>query len=294
MRQRGSWYVIAAAMLWGTTGTAQALAPDGAQPVIVGTVRLVVGGIALMAFALMRGVLRDGKRWSIWPTLLAALSMAAYQLFFFAGVAKTGVVVGTMVGIGSAPIMTGLLGYLVLGERPGRKWGMATALAVFGCGLLVASGGSIHIDILGILLALGAGLSYAIFTLVSKELLEDHPPEAVMAVAFFLGAVLLFPLFFRADLVWLFQPRGLVIGLWLGFVTVAVAYTLFARGLKLVPVATAGTLTLAEPLTAATLGVFLLGERITPLAFLGIVLIFTGLVILTLKRNRSPLERPLA
>ena len=294
MRQRGSWYVIAAAMLWGTTGTAQALAPDGAQPVIIGTVRLVVGGIALMAFALMRGVLRDGKRWSIWPTLLAALSMAAYQLFFFAGVAKTGVVVGTMVGIGSAPIMTGLLGYLVLGERPGRKWGMATALAVVGCGLLVASGGSIHIDILGILLALGAGLSYAIFTLVSKELLEDHPPEAVMAVAFFLGAVLLFPLFFRADLVWLFQPRGLVIGLWLGFVTVAVAYTLFARGLKLLPVATAGTLTLAEPLTAATLGVFLLGERITPLAFLGIVLIFTGLVILTLKRNRSPLERPLA
>lgn len=294
MRQRGSWYVIAAAMLWGTTGTAQALAPDGAQPVIIGTVRLVVGGIALMAFALMRGVLRDGKRWSIWPTLLAALSMAAYQLFFFAGVAKTGVVVGTMVGIGSAPIMTGLLGYLVLGERPGRKWGMATALAVVGCGLLVASGGSIHIDILGILLALGAGLSYAIFTLVSKELLEDHPPEAVMAVAFFLGAVLLFPLFFRADLVWLFQPRGLVIGLWLGFVTVAVAYTLFARGLKLVPVATAGTLTLAEPLTAATLGVFLLGERITPLAFLGIVLIFTGLVILTLKSNRSPIERPLA
>jgi DME family drug/metabolite transporter len=294
MRQRGSWYVIAAAMLWGTTGTAQALAPDGAQPVIVGTVRLVVGGIALMAFALMRGVLRDGKRWSIWPTLLAALSMAAYQLFFFAGVAKTGVVVGTMVGIGSAPIMTGLLGYLVLGERPGRKWGMATALAVVGCGLLVASGGSIHIDILGILLALGAGLSYAIFTLVSKELLEDHPPEAVMAVAFFLGAVLLFPLFFRADLVWLFQPRGLVIGLWLGFVTVAVAYTLFARGLKLLPVATAGTLTLAEPLTAATLGVFLLGERITPLAFLGIVLIFTGLVILTLKSNRSPIERPLA
>ncbi len=294
MRQRGSWYVIAAAMLWGTTGTAQALAPDGAQPVIIGTVRLVVGGIALMAFALMRGVLRDGKRWSIWPTLLAALSMAAYQLFFFAGVAKTGVVVGTMVGIGSAPIMTGLLGYLVLGERPGRKWGMATALAVVGCGLLVASGGSIHIDILGILLALGAGLSYAIFTLVSKELLEDHPPEAVMAVAFFLGAVLLFPLFFRADLVWLFQPRGLVIGLWLGFVTVAVAYTLFARGLKLVPVATAGTLTLAEPLTAATLGVFLLGERITPLAFLGIVLIFTGLVILTLKSNQSPIERPLA
>ena len=287
MRQRGSWYVIFAAMLWGTTGTTQALAPDGAQPVIVGTVRLVLGGVMLMVYALMRGDLRDGKRWSSRSTIPAALSMAAYQLFFFTGVAKTGVAVGTIVGIGSAPIMTGLLGYLVLGERPDRKWGAATVLAILGCGLLIASGESIHIDIPGILLALGAGFSYAIFTLVSKELLEDHPPEAVMAVAFFLGAVLLFPFFFRADLAWLFQPPGLVVGLWLGFVTVTIAYTLFARGLRLLPVATAGTLTLAEPLTAGTLGVLLLGERITPLAFLGIVLIFTGLVMLTLRNDTS-------
>lgn len=294
MKQHGSWYIIFAAMLWGTTGTAQALAPEGAQPVIVGTVRIVVGGVALMVYALIRGNMRDGKRWSFWPTLLAALSMAAYQLFFFAGVAKTGVAIGTIVGIGSAPIMTGLLGYLVLGERPGRKWGIATALAVVGCGLLVASGGSLQVDILGIFLALGAGFSYAVFTLMSKELLSDHAPEAVMAVAFFLGAVLLAPLFFIADLDWLFQPRGMLVGLWLGLITVAVAYTLFARGLKLVPVATAGTLTLAEPLTAGTLGIFLLGESITPLAFLGIVLIFAGLVILTIKTDRLPFERPLA
>ena len=163
-----------------------------------------------------------------------------------------------------------------------------------GCGLLVASGGSLQVDILGIFLALGAGFSYAVFTLMSKELLSDHAPEAVMAVAFFFGAVLLAPLFFIADLEWLFQPRGMLVGLWLGLVTVAVAYTLFARGLKLVPVATAGTLTLAEPLTAGTFGIFLLGESITPLAFLGIVLIFAGLVILTIKTDRLPFQRPLA
>ena len=294
MNQRGNWYIVAAAMLWGTTGTAQALAPYGVGPVIVGTVRLVIGGIALMAFALARGDLHDGNRWPFWSTFIAASSMAAYQLFFFAGVAKTGVAVGTIVGIGSAPIMTGLLGYLWRGERPGHRWGVATVLAIIGCSLLIASGGSIHVDILGILLALGAGFSYAIFTLVSKGLLEDHPPEAVMAVAFFLGAVLLSPFLITADLAWLFQPRGLAIGLWLGFVTVAVAYTLFARGLKLVHVATAGTLTLAEPLTAGTLGIFLLGEKMSPIAFLGIILIFAGLLILTFGGSKSSLKRPLA
>jgi DME family drug/metabolite transporter len=67
----------------------------------------------------------------------------------------------------------------------------------------------------------------------------------------------------------------------LGLVTVSLAYNLFALGLSRVPVATAATLTLAEPLTAGLLGVFLLGEPLTPLAGLGILLIFTGLALVS-------------
>jgi DME family drug/metabolite transporter len=50
-------------------------------------------------------------------------------------------------------------------------------------------------------------------------------------------------------------------------------------------VATAATLTLAEPLTAGMLGVFLLGERLTPLAVFGILLIFTGLALVSVKQR---------
>jgi DME family drug/metabolite transporter len=56
---------------------------------------------------------------------------------------------------------------------------------------------------------------------------------------------------------------------------------LFARGLRAVPVATAVTLSLAEPLTATTLGLFVLGERLTPSALLGIGLLFSGLALLS-------------
>jgi DME family drug/metabolite transporter len=58
-------------------------------------------------------------------------------------------------------------------------------------------------------------------------------------------------------------------------------------------VAAATTLTLAEPLTAGALGVFLLGERLTPIAFMGILLIFVGLALLTLGREKIPLEDPI-
>jgi DME family drug/metabolite transporter len=76
------------------------------------------------------------------------------------------------------------------------------------------------------------------------------------------------------------QPRGALVVLHLGLVTVGLAYTLFGQGLKRVPVSNAVTLTLAEPMTAGILGVLLLGEQLTLQAGLGILLIFSGLALL--------------
>jgi DME family drug/metabolite transporter len=89
---------------------------------------------------------------------------------------------------------------------------------------------------------------------------------------------------YRADLHWPHNQRILVI-LHLGVITAALSYTLFARGLSLVPVATAATLTLGEPLTAGLLGVFFLHEPVTTLALFGIGLIFTGLVVLSTEKT---------
>jgi DME family drug/metabolite transporter len=278
--------VLAAAVLWGTTGTAQALAPEGAQPVAIGAMRLAIGGTALLVVAGIRGALRDGPRWPALAIAFAGGSMALYQICFFAGVAKTGVAVATIVAIGTAPILAGVLGFLVRGERPESRWVMATVFAIVGCGLLVAASGRLSVDALGIVLALGAGGAYATYAVASKGLLDERSPDAVMAVVFCLGALLLAPLRFVADLSWLAQPRGLAVALHLGLVATAAAYILFARGLMVIPVATAVTLSLAEPLTAGALGVVVLGEQLTTSAVLGIGLIFTGLVLLALGRRR--------
>ena len=278
--------MLAAAVLWGTTGTAQALAPEGAQPAAIGALRLAIGGSVLLGLAGIRGALPGGLRWPVLDTALAGGSMAAYQICFFTSVARTGVAVATIVAIGTAPILAGVLGLLVRGEHPGIRWGLATVLAVVGCSLLVAAGGGLSVDLLGIVLALGAGAAYATYAVASKGLLEERPPDAVMAVVFCLGAVLLAPLLFVADLSWLAQPRGLAVALHLGLVATAAAYILFARGLMAIPVAAAVTLSLAEPLTAGTLGVVLLGEQLTTSAVLGIGLIFGGLVLLSLGGRR--------
>ncbi|MCA9915716.1 MAG: EamA family transporter, partial [Anaerolineae bacterium] len=100
----GRIWIILAATLWGTTGTSQALAPQGATPLAVGTMRLVIGGVVLFLLALQRGNFRRNPAWFSWNMLGAGICSALYQLTFFAGVSLTGVAVGTLVGIGSAPL----------------------------------------------------------------------------------------------------------------------------------------------------------------------------------------------
>lgn len=273
--------VLGAAVLWGTTGTAQAFAPVGASPVVVGAVRLAIGGTALLLFAARKGDFRRQKRLPFWPTFLGAASIAAYQLCFFAGVWLTGVAVGTIVAIGSAPILAGLLGWLLAGERPQRRWVGATLLAVMGCTFLIASGDGLSVHAGGVFLALGAGAAYAVYAHSSKRLLDQQSPDFVTAVLFSLGALLLLPILFVGDLSWLQSVKGLTVALHLGLIATALAYIFFTRGLQLVPVASAVTLSLAEPLTASLLGVFLLGEALTVYVVVGISLMLAAFALMT-------------
>jgi drug/metabolite transporter, DME family len=140
----------------------------------------------------------------------------------------------------------------------------------------------------GVGLAVVAGGAYAAYTLAAKRLLGDgHPPERVMAAAFGLGALGLLPVLVAGHPAPLFSAGGLALAAFLGIVPTALAYLLFARGLRRLSAAETSTLTLAEPLTAGLLGAAVLGERLTLLSGLGAALVLGGLLVLAVRLPRS-------
>jgi len=286
----GAWFVLAAAVSWGTTGTAQALAPAGAHPLLIGTVRLVVGAAVLLFAAVVRGKMKRPftRYWPWKPTILAAASISAYQLLFFSGVLKSGVAIGTMVGIGSVPIAGGVIGHFMRHEKLSRVWYAATALTMFGVALLALSGGNLRVNGIGLLLAIGAGTAYAFYASFSIDVLLDgngRDSETAVTIIFCTGSLMLAPILFLYDLSWMTEPRGALVAIHLGAITLAAGYSLLTHGLRHVSLSTAMTLTLAEPLTAGLFAVILLGEQLTITAFTGIGLLFAGLALLATKRD---------
>jgi drug/metabolite transporter, DME family len=280
--------VLLAAVCFGTTGTAQALGPEAA-PVTVGATRIAVGGLLLLLVA--RTVTKHAAPWPRPELATIAAAIAVYQLAFFAAVDRTGVAVGTVVALGSAPALAGIAGRLLGGQPLTRRWAQATALACAGVMLLVLGGGGASVDPLGIMLAVVSGSGYATYAVMAKRLLKrGHAPERVMAAAFSLGALLLAPVLVLGDVSWFATTDGLAMALFLGAIPTALAYVLFARGLRHLTPGETATLTLAEPLTATGLGILALGERPGAVAAIGAALVLAGLLTLAAP-ERKPRPR---
>jgi DME family drug/metabolite transporter len=280
--------VLLAALCFATTGTAQALGPSGTTPVGVGAARILVGGAILVLVALARRGGGTTTRWAPGPVAAAAVAVAVYQLAFFAAVADTGVAVGTIVALGSAPTLAGLFEWILDRRRPSGRWAAATALACLGVAALALAGGEADVSATGIALAVTAGAGYATYTLAAKRLMRDgHAPGSVMAAAFGLAALILLPALVASGPGWLGHPGGIALALFLGTIPTALAYLLFANGLKRLTASETATLTLAEPLTAGILGAVVLAEPLSGGSVAGSGLVLAGLLVLAL-----PLSSP--
>ncbi|OLD38849.1 MAG: hypothetical protein AUI57_05580 [Candidatus Rokubacteria bacterium 13_1_40CM_2_68_8] len=283
--------IALAAVSWGTSGSVMTVLVDraAASPLLVGTARLWVAAILLLLAASVTSgpiaVAADDR----WRCIAMGACMAVYQAAYFTAVTLSGIAIAALVAICSAPLVIAALAPWLLGERRAMRARVPLALGVLGTALLVAAPHGLP-DLSarfvgGVLLALVAGLAYALYVLAAKASLTQSAPLPLAALTFTVGAVVLTP-----ALLWTSAPLAqLALGwpwlLYLGGVTTAAAYAVYTVGLRHVPASVAGLVTLLEPLTATVLGVALFGERLGAAGGAGALLLVAALGLLVTDRR---------
>ncbi|MFI7358930.1 DMT family transporter [Streptomyces avidinii] len=288
----GALCVLAASVLWGTTGTAATFAP-GVGPLAIGAVAMGFGGLlqALIAAPQFRhhasGLL--DQRGTV---LLGAVSVAVYPLAFYNSMHLAGVAVGTVVSIGTAPLASALIERVVDGRRLTRRWILAAALGLLGTVLLCVAeashtsggtgGGSMAGTLLGIGLGLVAAVTYALYSWAAHRLItREIPSRAAMGTVFGLGGLFLLPVLLATGAPLVASWSNAAVGVYMALVPMCVGYVLFGWGLAHVPASTATALSLLEPAVAAVLAVLVVGERLPATGWMGIVLVIACLAVLT-------------
>ena len=289
--RRGLFFLIVSAVLWGTVPVATNVIYGLAEtnPLSIGFFRLALSLILLVPATLRETGRQHWRlpRRDLAIILLFGIATALYQVCFFAAIPRVGVTVTSLVAICTAPVIVTVLGALLLGEHLTGKILLALAAAITGTVLLVgvrppAPGDSQQL-LSGLLLALGAALSYATVTLCSRALTGRYRALQLVAIGMGSGALVLLPFALLTGLVVHYPPAGWALLLHLGLLPTALAYLFFFYGLRFTPVTVATIVILLEPLTSTILAWLLFGERLGALGIVGAALVLGAMALLYLR-----------
>lgn len=290
--------VLIASFLWGTTGTAATFAPE-VGPMAIGAVAMGVGGL-LQALLALRALKRDysklQQQWLL--VLFGAVSVAVYPLAFYSSMYLAGVTVGTVVTIGSAPLFSALIEWVIDRKTLSKQWIFGATLGLSGIVLLCFFGGGDHqtasvafsagATAAGVLLGLVGGLTYALYAWAAHRLMcKGISSKAAMGSIFGAGGLLLMPVLLLTGGALLASWNNALVGAYMAVIPMFTGYVLFGYALARISVSTATTITLTEPVIAALLAVVIVGENLSPLGWLGALLVISCLVILSAPKKEQ-------
>jgi drug/metabolite transporter, DME family len=292
----GAVFVLAASVLWGTTGTAATFAP-AVSPLAIGAVAMGIGGLlqALYAARPISSQWRDLlERWRL--VLLGAGAVAVYPLAFYTSMHLAGVAVGTVVSIGSAPVAAAVIERCADKKPLTRRWLAGALLGVGGAVLLSLAGhrpggdsagaeAGFALDSwaapAGIVLGLVAGVTYALYSWAAHRLIGGSvSSRAAMGAVFGAGGALLMPVLFVTGRPLAESWTNFGVGAYMALVPMFAGYVLFGWGLARVRASTATGLSLVETVVAAALAVLVVGERLPAAGWIGAAAVLAGLVFL--------------
>lgn len=281
----GAALILLAGVFWGSMGLfVRRLTALGFDSLQITAARLSLAGLGFALLLLLREPEGFRLRWRDVPLFLALglLSILFFTLCYFSAMTRMPLSTAAIL-LYTSPIWVTLLSALFLHERLTGRRLLALALAFLGCALV--SGFSGGLTPVGLLLGLGSGLGYGLYSIFGAVALRRCSPFTVTAWTFLIAGVgswfVTPPQAFLETLRACPSPGETALFLLLtALVTAIVPFLCYTLGLRRVEAGRAAILATVEPLVATLFGVFVFHEPLTALSALGIALILSAVVLL--------------
>ena len=292
-RAFGPALILLAGIFWGSMGLfVRTLARYGFGSIQITSVRLTVAAVFFCLLLLWKepGGFRLRRRDIPLFLALGIASVLFFTVCYFTAIDMMPLATAAIL-LYTSPIWVMLLSILVFKEKlSGRKL-LALALAFGGCVLVSGTAGG-GLSLKGLLIGLGAGLGYGLYSILGTIALRRYSPYTVTAYTFVIAAVGSWFISHPADILTKVGAAPSPVGLFFFFlltamVTAVVPYLSYTLGLQTVEASKAAILATIEPLVAAVLGVLAFREALSISALLGILLILSAVVLLNLSGSKN-------
>ena len=287
----GPTLIILAGIFWGSMGIfVRRLAEYGFNPIQIVCIRVV---LAALLFSVIQ-LVKDPKGFRISPRDIPLfLGLGLGSILFFTVCYFTSI---TMMPLSTAaillytsPIWIMLMSLLFFHEKLTWRKVLALILAFGGCVLVSGiSGGGL--TVIGLLIGLGSGIGYGLYSILGTVALRRYTPFTVTTWTFIIAAIGAILISHPADIVAKSSAAPSLPGL-LGFslltalVTAVIPFLAYTLGLRSVEASKAGILATVEPMVATLIGIFVFSEPLTLMSGLGVLLILAAVVILNVSKK---------
>lgn len=287
--------LMMANIIWGAGSPIFKLALENLPPFTLAFIRFYFG--AMLIFPLTRGNINIQRRDIGNLLLLSICGISINIAFFFLGLSFAPSINAPIIA-SSAPILLIIFSIISLHEKPSKKVLFGTLISLMGILIIIgrpSASGNGKMELVGNLFFLIATLGSVYWTIISKKIKGSYKVATISFWSFFIGTITFFPFFlyeyFKLNPFATIDYRGWL-GIFVGIVFSSItAYSLYEFGLRKISASEIGLFTYIDPLAAAILAYFLLGEKITPLFLIGSVLVLGGIFIAEKRFHYHPLHK---
>lgn len=283
---KGYLMVASAGILWGTIGIqVKTLLNYQLSVQTIALWKMIFAVLILFPFVFFtnRKVLKVDLRGLIHTSLIGLFSRSFFNILYFSAIQKTTVATAVTL-LYTAPIFIAIMARIFYKELFTPFKTIALFLCMGGCFFAATGGGSMEIlklNLLGILMGLGAGFTFALLTILSKAIINDYHQLTIIIYSIGFGLLFYLPFSHPLEIFQMYLP----LKLWLllcsiSLISIVVAYGLYITGLSYgIEASRAGIISTLEVVVSVILSYLVFKEEILGWKLVGILMVIFSVII---------------